>query len=144
MAKRIREDFYAVRNQRDKMINDIEVFTRKYLEFENNEEKCHFIISFHNLHCNKKNRLCEKCFCAEEDEIDKLIIDKKNGKLVHKLCVETIECSICLEKKQITETKLNCGHVFCKKCIIDWRTSNNENNDKCPNCRVKITKIETV
>jgi hypothetical protein len=47
------------------------------------------------------------------------------------------ECSICFENKH-TGIKLNCKHVFCKKCIEKWVI--NETNKTCPMCRKNIKK----
>ena len=52
------------------------------------------------------------------------------------------ECPICLEKIKNKETiKLNCNHIFHKKCIKRWinETNNNPNLDiTCPLCKVNI------
>ena len=45
------------------------------------------------------------------------------------------ECPICFEKiKDMDTAQLNCGHIFCQKCIKLWL----EQNDLCPYCRIKV------
>lgn len=43
-------------------------------------------------------------------------------------------CEVCHERSK--DTKLNCGHVYCKKC--------GDQVKKCPTCRVYITRREKV
>ena len=45
---------------------------------------------------------------------------------------EKIECSICLENKELVAT--NCNHSFCENCLIEWL----QKNENCPLCREKI------
>ena len=54
------------------------------------------------------------------------------GKLRH-----SAECIICLEAIQPNTLFLtNCGHFFCKKCIEDYKKT--ENGKTCPTCRKSI------
>ncbi len=54
----------------------------------------------------------------------------------------TQECPICYtdipkDHMEITD----CGHIFCKTCLISWLSKkdyNEKNNDDCPTCRKKI------
>ena len=34
---------------------------------------------------------------------------------------------------------LNCGHVYCKYCIDQWKIKCRSGGFTCPNCRSKIT-----
>ena len=43
-------------------------------------------------------------------------------------------CPICLEEN-LENIILNCKHIFCKKCIKKWTTSNSKT---CPLCRISI------
>jgi len=52
-----------------------------------------------------------------------------------------MDCSICLEIVNNECTKLECGHVFHKKCIKKWET-NVHNGHKCPNCRKQYKQPE--
>ena len=56
-----------------------------------------------------------------------------------KCCECSDECLICIENFENDSEllKLNCNHVFHKKCIKNWIC--NENN-KCPICRIEIDK----
>lgn len=47
-----------------------------------------------------------------------------------------IYCSICQEE-QTNTVKIDCGHNFCKECIIDYTKIGNN----CPNCRESIRNI---
>jgi hypothetical protein len=45
------------------------------------------------------------------------------------------DCTICLEKIQVTDVvTTRCGHWFCKDCFWKWTKQNN----KCPNCREEL------
>ncbi|OHT15149.1 hypothetical protein TRFO_42671 [Tritrichomonas foetus] len=46
-------------------------------------------------------------------------------------------CVICLEPFSIDTGMTNCGHMFCKKCILHWC----EECSACPLCRKEMTKI---
>lgn len=48
-----------------------------------------------------------------------------------------MKCIICFNKFK-DETKLNCGHSFCAKCIKEWYY----NNHTCPICRQPFQKNE--
>ena len=48
-----------------------------------------------------------------------------------------VECPVCL-KNTTCNTRLQCGHLFCLKCIAKW--SNKSNN--CPMCRSPYCKSE--
>ena len=45
-------------------------------------------------------------------------------------------CSICLNEP-INKQTINCGHEFCRDCIVKWSITCFENNviEFCPNCR---------
>ena len=43
-------------------------------------------------------------------------------------------CPICLEEN-LENIILECKHIFCKKCIKKWFTSNSKT---CPLCRISI------
>ena len=50
-------------------------------------------------------------------------------------------CSICLEKINKKSIKLNCNHIFHKKCITLWIKETNNNPDleiTCPLCKINI------
>ena len=54
-------------------------------------------------------------------------------------------CGICLgvifdATKCIPESKNSnvCGHIFCKKCLENWKQISN--NNKCPTCKTSISK----
>ena len=45
-------------------------------------------------------------------------------------------CIICSEVFH-KPVRIECGHTFCKKCIIDW-SYKRSSNKQCPHCRNKI------
>ena len=47
-------------------------------------------------------------------------------------------CPVCLEEgAEMTEpVKLDCGHITCKDCIVDWSCTNKHNS--CPLCRTPL------
>lgn len=47
------------------------------------------------------------------------------------------DCSVCFEDiKSCENIKLNCGHIYHKKCIGEWMKL----NSSCPMCRAEITE----
>jgi hypothetical protein len=51
------------------------------------------------------------------------------------------DCSICqepLEDISRPVTQLNCGHHFHTECIDTWMQSNNQNANRCANCKRRI------
>ena len=49
-------------------------------------------------------------------------------------------CSICLDTYK-NPRRTQCGHIFCRDCIIEWRNEPNyfgEKKETCPLCRNKI------
>ena len=54
---------------------------------------------------------------------------------------DLLECSVCLERLDISSRVLPCQHTFCKKCLEEILTTHKEL--RCPECRVLVpTKIE--
>merc|ERR1712141_440719 len=51
------------------------------------------------------------------------------------LLEEELKCCICMDV-YIHATALDCGHMFCSKCIEDWM----QNQHSCPQCRTKVKK----
>ena len=49
------------------------------------------------------------------------------------------DCCICMEKTSNENwTKINCGHMFHKNCLLKWINSRRENSKTCPICRNTI------
>ena len=48
------------------------------------------------------------------------------------------ECVICINKVSYLNQKLECGHVFCNSCILEWLID----HDTCPCCRTEV--VDTV
>ena len=46
-------------------------------------------------------------------------------------------CSICLDEKNESVVKLNCGHLYHKDCVKDWL----RRELSCPVCRSNITLV---
>ena len=46
-------------------------------------------------------------------------------------------CSICMDKK--ANMILPCTHMYCSECIEEWEGSDNENHDRCPHCRNRMS-----
>lgn len=54
---------------------------------------------------------------------------------------DLLECSVCLERLDISSRVLPCQHTFCKKCLEEIITTQKEL--RCPECRVLVTtKLE--
>ena len=45
-----------------------------------------------------------------------------------------VDCAICL-KTNNDNIKLQCSHIFCKKCIEEWLTNK---SNTCPICRKEV------
>ena len=53
-----------------------------------------------------------------------------------------MNCSICYEDLNAdTAFKVNCGHEFCRECLIPWINRRRE-DPTCPNCRGVIQSSE--
>lgn len=51
------------------------------------------------------------------------------------------ECCICMgANEDMTIAIANCGHIFCRKCILDLYKYSGKNYINCPICRVQLTK----
>lgn len=50
-------------------------------------------------------------------------------------------CSICLDIVS-NPIILECTHIFCAGCLIQWLMKNDKNNKKCPECRNPIKSTE--
>ena len=83
------------------------------------------------------NRVLEQSF---NEEREKAIQKRdKNKKIEFKKCAEynkESNCPICLEKfrGKLIIAKLNCEHIFHRKCVVEWGHYNNN----CPVCRIVI------
>ena len=80
-------------------------------------------------------------YCLKTFEIRNYFRIKQNNSLTEILIENNLSdnCSICLEdyKKNDKCVKLNCNHIFHKKCLSDWfknQISKSENLN-CPLCR---------
>lgn len=51
---------------------------------------------------------------------------------------EELSCSICATIYHHPVTCLDCQHIFCGSCIVQWF----DRSDKCPSCRRKVREIE--
>lgn len=51
-------------------------------------------------------------------------------------------CSICTDVFK-HPVELDCGHVFCGKCIVDYYIHNGRRNLSCPLCRANVRIINT-
>ena len=49
---------------------------------------------------------------------------------------DLLECSVCLERLDISSRVLPCQHTFCKKCLEEILTTHKEL--RCPECRVLV------
>ena len=47
-----------------------------------------------------------------------------------------LQCPICMEIF-IIATSINCGHTFCRDCILDWK----KKAKTCPVCRARINQM---
>ena len=52
------------------------------------------------------------------------------------IILNRLQCSICTEIFQ-KPLMVNCGHTFCKNCIVKW-IERNKKSSKCPLCRSPI------
>ena len=52
---------------------------------------------------------------------------------------EMSECTICLENMNNKEVyKMNCNHIFDKKCFLEYVNNCENKKITCPNCRSYI------
>jgi hypothetical protein len=55
----------------------------------------------------------------------------------------TEDCTICLSNLEGNWLKLECGHIFHKKCFFQIKTENNTHQRKCPLCREVLSLYES-
>lgn len=60
----------------------------------------------------------------------KLVLTNDKSMSINKECRED-NCRVCLQTFEKVQIKLNCGHLYCFKCIFKWL----EENYNCPLCR---------
>lgn len=70
---------------------------------------------------NSNNNIEDDITIIPYEEYIKNSNNKKKGSYI---------CSICCQKRT-NKANLNCGHEFCKRCIIKWKKIKNN----CPVCR---------
>ena len=76
-----------------------------------------------------------------EDSMNSYYEEMKKGEAVKCIGVRTrkrIRCIICLQCK-FTKIKLQCGHIFHRKCIDEWASWKKE----CPVCKVALDLCPT-
>ncbi len=64
--------------------------------------------------------------CINEDDVDRF-------ELIH-----NEDCSICMETMELDDISCINGHVFHKKCIVEWLNSRPSKYRTCPLCRVPM------
>lgn len=71
----------------------------------------------------------------------------RNNALLHiqhnqpeRLYVTGSECSICTNAYDNPQA-LNCGHIFCRKCLLQWF---GYHAPTCPNCRKRVTDMAPI
>ena len=54
---------------------------------------------------------------------------------------KSFECPVCYRTRN-EQVLLECGHIFCKKCIKEWSNKNKLNKvvSTCPMCRSILKK----
>ena len=89
------------------------------------------------LSINRDNEL-ERLRIEEETkalEYEKELETKKRMNCIHNNCSKDNcvcdECPVCYETVGKSKIVLNCGHLFCVKCIL----THYNNSNKCPMCR---------
>ena len=71
-------------------------------------------------------------------------INWEDIKLVYYYYVEDYQCPICLENKICCPMIINCGHIFCYPCFLNFYNyyTNVSINKKVPNCPLCSEKID--
>ena len=90
--------------------------------WKNHKEQCAFV----KENCDRYNK--RKRYGRE------FLEEKEKGKMEDK---EPDECAICLEEIELP-ISLECGHVFCVSCLIQYQATNADEGTSCPNCRGDI------
>jgi len=70
----------------------------------------------------------------EEKEYGREFLEEKEKDKEEYGQKEKEECAICLEEIELP-ISLECGHVFCVSCLIQYQATNIEEGTSCPNCR---------
>lgn len=74
------------------------------------------------------------------------ILNEQIKKYLENGCENECECSICLEKNEISKSKISCGHIFHTNCIDKWiyKKLISKKKISCPICRKTIIKINNI
>ena len=129
-----------------------------YEDFESEKEKFythfkkkHDEIYIENVHLLDQNRF--RFLISNNSSIFNNYTTYENGnfknikwediKLVYYYYVEDYQCPICLENKICCPIIINCGHIFCYPCFLNFYnyytiTSINKKVPNCPLCTEKI------
>ena len=129
-----------------------------YEDFESEKEKFythfkkkHDEIYIENVHLLDQNRF--RFLISNNSSIFNNYTTYENGnfknikwediKLVYYYYVEDYQCPICLENKICCPIIINCGHIFCYPCFLNFYnyytiTSINKKVPNCPLCSEKI------
>lgn len=78
----------------------------------------------------------KKVFFNDKVIIDLCIFDDIKDFNDEKTDKDNEQCTICFDNKK--HIVLNCGHVFCKKCILGLLEK------RCPNCKVDISSVKKI
>lgn len=112
------------------------LFATYYLE-SNNQIFYHRLVLFCSSYLQKNTLTTEsiKSFlCGLNNILNRNIIKNKFVRLTS-ISEQTNEldkeCSICLQEDNNEKVKLECSHIYHKKCIVSWLCE----SDNCPLCR---------
>lgn len=73
---------------------------------------------------------------SDVEKVEENILEIKKIPTFSNINKYPIYCSICQENV-LNSVKIDCGHNFCKECIIEYTKIGKE----CPNCRESINNI---
>lgn len=102
---------------------------------------CGYTLCFSCIPNNKFQCPSFTCLRVHDKINEKQVnITLQNLLLLHNNTTELLRCSVCLENFQDPITT-ECGHTFCKECLIQTMT---QQRSHCPMCRFQLSRIGKV
>ena len=92
----------------------------------------------HKQHCAFVKENCDR-YNKRKRYVREFLEEKEKGKREDKA---PEECAICLEVIELP-ISLECGHVFCVSCLMQYQTTN-LGKGSCPNCRGDMDEVNMI
>lgn len=93
----------------------------------------------------KFSRIMAKKHAKKRQQFNHEFIKQFTDKdLIEEILMEDVGCPICMEPMIETRIVVNCGHAFCKCCLVKWCHECNWQLLTCPICRGAMDELDQV